>query len=180
MDKIKNADDFGLSHEVNQAIVEQRFMGQIDCASLMVCTPGLDEAVQLADYYDIPVGLHLSLTTPWISYREFISCWIAGVVDEEMVYWAWDKQINKFLDTGLPLDRVDSHHGVHFFPVCWKPLMRLMKKYKIKYVRNPPRKFCWLHYNPKLWLGKNKSWTFYHINKGGTPLPYEEHICHPK
>lgn len=180
---VRNADDFGLNKQVNNAILNDYSNNLIDCASLMVTTKGFKEAVKLTYKNNIDTGLHLTLTTPWITYRVFIINWILGNIKSEWVYEKWDYQIKEYLATGLKLDRIDSHHGVHFYPVCWNPLMILMKKYKITYVRNPPRKFCWFNFNLKLWLGKNKSWLFYHINKlpeGIKSLPYKENICHPK
>ena len=45
---IVNADDFGLSTSVNQAVVRAYREGILTSASLMVNEPGFDEAVRLA------------------------------------------------------------------------------------------------------------------------------------
>ena len=44
-----NADDFGLSHEVNMAIVEAFKKGLINNTTIMVNMPGFEEAVRLAE-----------------------------------------------------------------------------------------------------------------------------------
>ena len=58
---IINADDFGLSHEVNTAVIRAHTEGVLTTASLMVNEEGFGEAVQLARQHPrLGVGLHLS------------------------------------------------------------------------------------------------------------------------
>src|SRR5688572_3747185 len=57
-----NADDFGLSHEVNTAVIRAHTEGVLTTASLMVNEDGVGEAVELARRHPrLGVGLHLSL-----------------------------------------------------------------------------------------------------------------------
>src|SRR5687768_1626346 len=59
---IINADDFGLSREVNAAVIRAHTAGVLTTASLMVNEEGFDEAVELArNHPRLGVGLHLSL-----------------------------------------------------------------------------------------------------------------------
>src|ERR1035438_1607574 len=59
---IVNADDFGLSPSVNEAVIRAHREGILTSASLMVNEPGFDEAVKLAkENPGMGVGLHLSL-----------------------------------------------------------------------------------------------------------------------
>ena len=59
---IVNADDFGLSHSVNAAVIHAHREGILTTASLMVNEPGFDEAVKLArENPKLGVGLHLTL-----------------------------------------------------------------------------------------------------------------------
>src|SRR5580693_1252432 len=59
---IVNADDFGLSHSVNEAVIRAHCEGILTSASLMVNEPGFDEAVKLAkENPKLGVGLHLTL-----------------------------------------------------------------------------------------------------------------------
>src|ERR1700689_1910411 len=59
---IVNADDFGLSSSVNEAVVRAHREGILTSASLMVNEPGFDEAVKLAkETQKLGVGLHLTL-----------------------------------------------------------------------------------------------------------------------
>ncbi|HEY4984932.1 MAG TPA: ChbG/HpnK family deacetylase, partial [Verrucomicrobiae bacterium] len=59
---IVNADDFGRSHSIDEAVIRAHRDGILTTASLMVNEPGLDEAVALAKQNPkLGVGLHLSL-----------------------------------------------------------------------------------------------------------------------
>ena len=59
---IVNADDFGLSRSVNEAVIRAHREGILTSASLMVNESGFDEAVRLAkENPRLGVGLHLTL-----------------------------------------------------------------------------------------------------------------------
>jgi hypothetical protein len=59
---IVNADDFGLSHSVNAAVIRAHREGILTTASLMVNEAGFEEAVKLArENPQLGVGLHLTL-----------------------------------------------------------------------------------------------------------------------
>ena len=59
---IVNADDFGRSRSINEAVIRAHREGILTTASLMVNEPGFDEAVRLAkENPKLGVGLHLSL-----------------------------------------------------------------------------------------------------------------------
>src|SRR5208283_3522947 len=59
---IVNADAFGRSHSVNEAVIRAHRDGILTTASLMVNEPGCDEAVKLAtENPKLGVGLHLTL-----------------------------------------------------------------------------------------------------------------------
>src|SRR5688572_33399331 len=59
---IINADDFGLSREVDAAVIRAHTEGVLTTASLMVNEEGFEEAVELARSHPrLGVGLHLSL-----------------------------------------------------------------------------------------------------------------------
>ena len=59
---IINGDDFGISHGVNQAIIEAHQRGILTSTSLMVTGDACEEAVALARTHPrLAVGLHLVL-----------------------------------------------------------------------------------------------------------------------
>ncbi|PYI83222.1 MAG: hopanoid biosynthesis associated protein HpnK, partial [Verrucomicrobia bacterium] len=59
---IVNADDFGRSHSINQAVVRAHREGILTSASLMVNEAAAEEAAALArEHPQLGVGLHLTL-----------------------------------------------------------------------------------------------------------------------
>lgn len=78
-----NADDFGLSEEVNEAIIYGFQQGFLDRTSLMVNMPFCADAVRKARQYgfDDKVGLHLNLVqgTPLTEPIKILFCVISRV-----------------------------------------------------------------------------------------------------
>lgn len=64
---IVNCDDFGSSHSANVAVVDSLRRGVATSATLMVPCPCAREAVDMAG--DLPVGVHLTLTSEYPRYR---------------------------------------------------------------------------------------------------------------
>ncbi len=154
---IVTADDFGLSTEVNQAVVEAHQNGILTCASLMVGGKAADEAVVLARKHPLlKVGLHLTLVNGFsILAKEEIP----DLVDENgrfsddnvlsgiryffsrrartQIAMECEAQIRKFLDTGLSMDHINSHRHLHIHPVIRDIILRLVFKYRIPAIRLP-------------------------------------------
>ncbi len=155
---IINADDFGISHEVNDAVCEafRRFM--ITGTTLMVNMPYADEAVELAgrEGFNLRVGLHLNLTSgvPLTGKIRNFPCFCGKdgrfnasfqkntasrlhltKEETEAASEEIEAQLKKYLSYGLPLRHLDSHHHVHTDPSIYKPLEPLLKKYDFKSVR---------------------------------------------
>ncbi len=67
---IINADDFGMCHSVNQAIVGALKEGLVRSTTLMVPCPWAWHAMHfLADHPEIPFGVHLTVVSEWADYR---------------------------------------------------------------------------------------------------------------
>lgn len=129
---IINADDFGMSSSVNEAIIQLFQMGLLDRCSIMVNMPNVDK---LIDRSDIQLGLfnriglhinltegkplthgmyktlfcddHEKLTTNNVSLlnRIFLNSNVKNAVLEEI-----EAQMALFLRMGLPLRHIDSHN----------------------------------------------------------------------
>jgi hopanoid biosynthesis associated protein HpnK len=139
---IVNADDFGRSHAINQAVIRAHREGILTTASLMVNEAAADEAVALAHQCpSLGVGLHLALVSgrsalppaaiPHLvnnqsqfsrnpaaaGFRYFFSGGCrAGLRDEIAA------QFEKFRATALPLDHVNGHLHMHLHPTVFKIL----------------------------------------------------------
>ena len=152
---IVNADDFGLSQSVNEAVIRAHRDGILTSASLMVNEPGCGEAVKLAmENPRLGVGLHLTLLMgrsalppekiPDIvnSRGEFSNSPVGAGMDyffkrglREQLRAEIHAQFEKFHATGLPLDHVNGHLHLHLHPVIFRILMEDAEKLGIKRMR---------------------------------------------
>ena len=152
-----NADDFGVSHSVNAAIIQAHEEGILTSTSLMVSGDAAQEAIALAkNHPQLAVGLHLVLvcgksvlppshiphlvdsqgnfsndpTLAGLSYQ-FNQATRAELRLE--IY----AQLAKFRDFGLNLAHVDGHLHLHVHPVILNILTELASEFKIKFIRLP-------------------------------------------
>lgn len=67
---IINADDFGMCHAVNEAIIGALQAGIVTSTTLMVPCPWALHAIRfLRDHPEIPFGVHLTVVSDWTDYR---------------------------------------------------------------------------------------------------------------
>jgi len=152
---IVNADDFGLSHSVNEAVVRTHRDGILTSASLMVNEPGFEEAVRLAkENPALGVGLHLTFL---MGHSTLPPEKIPGLVNSQgkftnrpvgagMGYFfkrglraqlraEIHAQFEKFHSTGLTLDHVNGHLHLHLHPIIFRILMEDREKLGIRHLR---------------------------------------------
>lgn len=152
---IVNADDFGRSPSINEAVVCAHREGILTSASLMVNEPGCGEAVALARQNPtLGVGLHLSLVCgrAALPHEE-----IPGLTNERGEFsdrpvaagWRYfakrglreqlrreiHAQFGKFRDTGLPLDHVNGHLHLHLHPAVLPILLDAAETFGIRRLR---------------------------------------------
>jgi hopanoid biosynthesis associated protein HpnK len=152
---IVNADDFGLSHSVNEAVIRAHREGILTTASLMVNEPGFDESVKLArENPKLGVGLHLTLlqghsTLPpekisgldnargefsnspvGVGLKYFFKRSLREQLRAEI-----HAQFAKFHETGLTLDHVNGHLHLHLHPTIFRILMEDSEKLGIRHLR---------------------------------------------
>jgi len=152
---IVNADDFGLSHSVNEAVIHAHRDGVLTAASLMVNGPGWDEALKLAkENPGLGVGLHLTLLVgrsalppekiPGLvnSRGEFSNSPVGVGMNyffkrglREQLRAEIHAQFERFHSTGLPLDHVNGHLHMHLHPVIFKILIEDAEELGIKRMR---------------------------------------------
>ncbi len=152
---IVNADDFGRSHSINQAVIRAHREGILTTASLMVNESGFDEAVKLAkENPKLGVGLHLTLLC---GHSALPPEQIPGLVNSrgefsnnpvgagcryffnrdlcEPLRAEIHAQFARFHATGLPLDHVNGHLHLHLHPVVFGILMEDAEKLGIQRMR---------------------------------------------
>ena len=67
---IINADDFGMCHAVNEAVMRAFPAGVLRSATVMVPCPWALHAMRfLAAHLEIPFGVHLTVISDWVDYR---------------------------------------------------------------------------------------------------------------
>ena len=158
---IINGDDFGVSREVNQAVILAHRRGILTSASLMVSGQACEHAVTLAkENPRLAVGLHVTCadghpvmrpseiphiagkngTFPsspaWAGLRYFFSRSARKDLFNEIA-----AQFEKFSQSGLIFSHVDSHCHLHVHPVVLDAVVELSERYRIKRVRVPADSF---------------------------------------
>ena len=152
---IVNADDFGRTASINQAVIRAHREGILTATSLMVNEPACEEAVALArENPKLGVGLHLTLlcghsalppeqipglanakgefTTnpPGAGFRYFFQRSLREPLRREI-----HAQFQRFHATGLPLDHVNGHLHIHLHPTVFRILMTDAAQLGIKHLR---------------------------------------------
>lgn len=149
-----NADDFGLYDNCSDAIMKAFQMGIIDTTTMVVNTDSLDYAVNLVknSIFKDKVGLHLNLAEGRALTNEMRECSyfcdIAGNFHNQfsrlrpldkkkkvIVYNELKAQFNKYIETGLIIHHVDSHHHVHTAISIMPVVIKLMNEYGIEKIR---------------------------------------------
>jgi hopanoid biosynthesis associated protein HpnK len=152
---IVNADDFGRSNSINQAVIRAHREGILTSTSLMVNEPAFDEAVALArENPRLGVSLHLTLMCGHAALppekipglvnagREFSNNPIAAGFRyffrrelREQLRQEIQAQFEKFRVTGLPLDHVNGHLHFHLHPAVFSILMQDAEQLGIRHMR---------------------------------------------
>lgn len=130
---VVNADDFGRSSSINQAVIRAHREGILTTASLMVDEPAFDEAVALAKANPrLGVGLHLALSECPIAagFRFFFKPSLRPHLKAQI-----RAQLDKFISSGLTLDHVNSHHHLHMHPSVIGILLECLRDMKFAHVR---------------------------------------------
>jgi predicted glycoside hydrolase/deacetylase ChbG (UPF0249 family) len=127
---IVNADDFGMCHAANSAIVELLTSGGVDSTTVMVPCAWAPEALAFAaSRTDLDVGVHLVLTSEWTRYRwrpltgtgttlvdaeGFFPAEVATVeqrASDADVTAELAAQLRAALDAGVDVTHLDNHMG---------------------------------------------------------------------
>ncbi len=152
---IVNADDFGRSRSINEAVIRAHREGILTTASLMVNEASCAEAVTLAkENPKLGVGLHLTLL---MGHAALPPEKISGLVNaqgefgnspvgvgfryffqrrlREQLRAEIHAQFKSFRATGLTLDHVNGHLHIHLHPVVFKILMEDAEVLGIRHMR---------------------------------------------
>ena len=146
---IVNADDFGISHAVNKAVLNCFLCGSLDSATLMVNMPCVEEAVEMSLKNQLSVGLHFNLTLgrpvsdvykvnslvdtsgSFYSRRDFVKRYFLNKISHDDIKLEFIAQANRFMSFGLKLDHIDSHQHIHVLPKLFDRLAAFCVENKV-------------------------------------------------
>jgi len=155
---VTNADDFGLSEKVNEAILKSFRYGILRSTSLMANGKSFDHAVGIIrSNPDLDIGIHLTLVEekPILNSEQvqslltdkkhcaidFTKKYFSEKISLEEVRKELTAQIEKLLDLGIKVSHIDSHKHLHILPRILDITIDLVNRYKIKFIRIPKEKF---------------------------------------
>jgi len=149
---IINADDLGISVNVNNLIFDLMGRRRITSATLLANSPAFDDAVlRIPKYAHCSFGVHLNLTqfAP-LSEKKRLS----QILDEkgefagnrvrevpmdspfrEAIYREWRAQIEKTRSAGVTISHIDGHHHIHTIPMLFLILKRIQEDCDIWRIR---------------------------------------------
>lgn len=155
MKVIINADDLGISLEVNKAIETAIINGKISSTTILANGPAFDDAIRIVKHYpQVSFGVHLNLvefmplTNSEAFYKYNIidadglfrdgAIFVIDKFDVELktaVYNEWSMQVEKILKAGVLVSHIDSHQHTHGIFALQDVLIKLLKSYNITKVR---------------------------------------------
>ena len=159
---IVNADDFGLTENVNRGILDAHREGIVTSATLLANGMAFDGAAAASKrFHRLGIGVHLNLTEgmpvaeashiPTLVDRRGrlhlaparlwagIAAGQVSLSDIEVELWA---QVMKVIRAGIRPTHLDGHKHIHVLPRVSEVVIRLAREFRIPAVRSP------LEHNP--------------------------------
>ncbi|HUU50420.1 MAG TPA: ChbG/HpnK family deacetylase [Nitrospinota bacterium] len=153
---IINADDFGLSEEINLGIIKTHREGIVTNTSIVINGNLVEHGLPLIKQApNLGVGIHLNLTYGkptlpknecktltdqngrFLGYPKFIQRLILHQVNLEEVKKELRAQIERFLSYGIECSHIDSHKHIGYLPQVLNIILELAHKFKISKMRFP-------------------------------------------
>lgn len=151
---IVNADDFGISEPVNEAIFQGMRRGVITSATMLSNGAAVRAAAQKLHLFPkCSFGVHLNLTefeplcpgshTDLASILDKNRCFNGNAIREvrigpamlRAIFREWCSQIESLMRLGVKPSHLDAHHHVHTIPQMLPVLAALRRRYNINKVR---------------------------------------------
>jgi predicted glycoside hydrolase/deacetylase ChbG (UPF0249 family) len=148
---IINADDLGISQQVNEAVFDLMAERRISSATLMANAPAVRHAAaQIQHFSNCSFGVHLNLTqfAPVTGghasqlivdgtgqFSRAIETASPRLARLRAIYEEWCAQIDLLISLGVPISHFDSHHHVHTTPYLFPVLKAVQKRYRVDKVR---------------------------------------------
>ena len=148
---IVNADDLGMSRQVNEAIFSLMERGRLTSASLLANAPATDEAIQrLSEFPHCSFGAHLNLTEyeplskapglkelldPSGRFQPLSGDFRFRLATLRAMHTELKTQIEDLLTKGVALSHIDSHMNTHLRAPLFPVVKSLQQQYRIRIIR---------------------------------------------
>lgn len=147
---IVNADDFGRSDAVNDAVVRCLREGLISSATIMANGEAWEESCRATlDFPEASFGVHLNMTdyepvSVAVGLEHYLNSdgQFSGHFrhgarwrDSKRVSDEWSAQVQRILDAGVRVSHLDSHHHSHTVPGAFRALKIVQRRFGIRSVR---------------------------------------------
>jgi chitin disaccharide deacetylase len=141
------ADDFGISKEANEKILELVRSKKVDRVSIMASGILPEEDVIALLHSGVKLDIHFNITEKFKGARKlkegiikrsmlFLVRYIGGQISASIVKKEWEEQIQKFKEIiGRHPDGINSHQHIHYYPSYFKSAAELAKSYSIPFIR---------------------------------------------
>jgi predicted glycoside hydrolase/deacetylase ChbG (UPF0249 family) len=148
------ADDYGASAAYNRAVEELAAAGAVQAVSVMAHRDAALEGAPRLARAGVSTGLHLVFTaerpiSPRLggsplasasgrmprSFRQLFLGLITRPRAADLLHEEGLLQARRMLDSGLPIDFINSHEHAHLFPLLWPTFVRLAQDLRVPAVR---------------------------------------------
>ena len=155
---ILNADDFGLTPGINQAVEALHQAGALTSATLMASGPAFNDAVAIAQRNpQLGIGCHLvfvdgvpaspAASIPTLlgadrrtfrtSLLDFVQATLRGAIDPEDLARETQAQLQILKRAGINVTHIDSHKHTHLFPAIAGPVLAAVRRSGVHAFRYP-------------------------------------------
>lgn len=136
---IVTADDVGLHRGMTEGAIRAHGQGIVTACSVVANGRDFDDAVaRLRDVPSLEVGVHLTLVeeVALTTGQAMPANWMRFVfAKHDYVDTELRAQIEKVLDSGLPVTHLNGHQHLHLFPRVFQLVLHLAHQYRIRYLR---------------------------------------------
>lgn len=173
---ITNADDFGYDQDSTLATIDCFNVGALTSATIMPKMPATQMAIQFArENPQHAYGVHLTFVRDTVESPVADTRLIPALISENGTFRASNElrlmalqnklpvnqlcieiaaQIERVLDSGIPVSHVDSHGHLHKFKPFVQALAKTLPRYGISKVRNVQNQYTVLPFkSPTYWMG---------------------------
>ena len=147
MKLIINADDYGMSDGVNDAVNKLMSKGIVKSTTVMTNMPHASDARHLLAFDGVSVGLHFNLSQGqaissvdevktlvddagrFLGIAELRNRFAKGLISKKEVYLELEAQWRRLEDIlGCPPSHIDSHQGLNRIPLVFQQLLKFLSK----------------------------------------------------